>query len=98
MNYYCTGQILIVHVDTKDTSSAEHSSDSWLILQAWGLQKWDGEETLHIDLGADNVIYSLVHNCCPFPPVEPGAPTNFHCRHIACGIEYQLRGNHLTPW
>ena len=98
MNHYWAGESLIVRVDTKDTSSAQHSSDSWQILQAWGLQKWDGEKTLHIDWGANNVIYNLVHNSCPFPPVEPGAPTDFQRRHFACGIEYQLQENHLTHW
>lgn len=62
-----------------------------MILQAWGPEERDRNETLDVNLGADNVIYKLVHNSCPFPPIKPGASTDFQRRHIACGIEYHLR-------
>jgi hypothetical protein len=75
----------LFHNDAKDASPPEV-----LILQAWWLEKWDWDEALDINWGANNVIYKVVHNCCPFPPVEPGASTNFQRRHTACGIEYHL--------
>lgn len=85
---------LIAELKPKEPTLASISSQFlWINLQTRGLEKWNWEQALHVDLSTNDVIHKLRRISRAFPPVEPGTSPNFHRCHVACSVKYYLQRN-----